>query len=165
MKLGVFLSLCLVASTAMAEVSVNVKCKITEFARGTSTRSTTDMVTLSTFGQQTMAVAPSLAMDRGAIYLLALAKGSTYTDALGDEVGADYFLTLSRVQNRNKQLTTKGIQGKTQDMLTMTEKEGVLESSSYRDDKGKLHLERPESLKLNYRLKGNKKVQVRCEII
>jgi hypothetical protein len=165
MKIGVILSLLLLASTAFAEVSVNVQCKVKETARGTSSHIKTQMITLSSEGEQTLAIAPVLSMDRGAIFLLSLSKGNIYTDALGDEVGADHFLSLTRIQNKTKQLKTKRISGKTQDMLTMTEKEGFLESVAYRTGDGKLLKKTPEALRLKYSIKGNKKISVTCEII
>lgn len=165
MKLVVLFSLLMFASTAFAEVSVNIKCKVKESARGTSTRLDTEVMTLSSEGLQSFAISPVMAMDRGAIFIINLVKGNTYTDALGDEVGADYFLTLSRLQNKTKELKNVKIKGKLQDMLTITEKEGIVENTSYRRDNGKLQLQAPDSLRLGYKLKGSRKVQVRCELI
>ena len=165
MKLGLFLTLFLMAQWAFAEVTVNVKCKIKETARGSSTKVSTEMITLSSDGQQTLAIAPVMSMDRGAIFLVSLSKGNLYTDALGDEVGADYFLSVARIQNKTKELQRTSLKGKTQDMMTLTEKEGIVESVSYRKDKGKLQSKAPGALKLKYKLKRSKKIQVTCEII
>lgn len=164
MKLGVVLSLLLMATGAFADVSVNIKCKIKESTHGTSTKLSTELITLSSEGQQTFAIVPTMSMDRGAIFLVNLAKGNQYTDALGDEVGADYFLSLTRIQNKTKQLQSSIIKGKTQDMLTFVEKEGFVESVSYRKDNGRLQSKSPGILKLKYKLRRSKKIQVSCEI-
>lgn len=165
MKLGVILTLFLIAQGAFAEVTVNIKCKIKETARGASTKVSTEVITLSSEGQQTLAIAPIMSMDRGAIFLVSLSKGNLYTDALGDEVGADYFLSLARIQNKTKELQARKINGKTQDLMSLTEKEGFIESVSYRRDNGKLQTKAPSALKLKYKLKRSKKIQVTCEII
>lgn len=165
MKLCTILSLLLMATGALADVNINIKCKIKESTHGTSTKLSTDIITLSSEGQQTLAIAPTMSMDRGAIFLLSISKGNQYLDALGDEVGAEYYLSLNRIQNKTKQFQTSTLRGKTQDMMTFVEKEGMVESISYRNDNGRLQLKSPDSLKLNYKLKRSTKIKVTCEII
>jgi len=165
MKLCILLTLFLLAQGAIADVAVNIKCIIKETAPGASNKISTEIVTLSSEGQQSFAISPIMTMDRGALYIINLSKGNLYTDALGDEVGADYILSVSRIQNKTKELSSHVLKGKTQDMMTFTEKEGVVEKVSYRNDNGKLQIKAPGAMELNYRLKRNKKVKVTCEII
>lgn len=165
MKIGVVLSLLMIMSSAVAGVDVNLQCEVNERSKGMKTKVKTELISLSSEGEQVITLTPTMAMDRAGMFLLSLAKGNIYSDALGDEVGADYFLSLIRVQNKTKRLKTKKLSGKTQDMLTLTEKEGFVESVNYRKDNDRLINKLPSALKLNYKVKGNKKISVKCEII
>lgn len=165
MKIGVVLSFMLIMSSAIAGVDVNLQCEVQEKAKGIKTKFKTDLVNLSSEGEQTVALTPIMSMDRAGMFLIALSKGNIYSDALGDEVGADYYLTLTRIQNRMKLLKTKKLRGKTQDLLTIIEKEGFVEATSYRKDNGRIINKLPDALKLNYSVNGKKNISVKCEII
>ena len=154
----------LMSFSALAEVSVMVQCHLLEQSGGHQKNIKTDIVTLSSMGRQTLAIHPLLGMDNSAIFILALAKGNSYLDVEDEEVGADYILSLSRVQNAVKEPQLPLIKGKTQDITILTLKEGKLESAAYRDSRFKKVNRMPKVLRLSYQLKGKKDISVKCEL-
>ena len=89
MKLGVIFTLIIFASSLYAEVSVNIKCLVRESNGASSTKISSEVVTLSSEGRQSLAITPMMSIDRSSIFVVNLSKGHLYLDALGDEEGQD----------------------------------------------------------------------------
>ena len=158
------IALFLLPTWAMAGVQLNIQCKIKEKASKVKNEQAFELVSLSDLDQQTVSLRKNLAMDSNAIYLLSLTKGDLYMDATGDEVGADYYLSLSRLQNKTKSLQVSKIKGITQDMASLTVKEGFLQDAKYRTSRGKLKTKMPKKLVLDYKV-DRKRINLTCEIL
>ena len=149
---------------AFASVQLNIQCKLLETSGGVKNIHQFELISLSDDGTQSASLKTELIMDSNAIYTLNLSKGSLYMDATGDEIGADYYLSLNRLHNLTKTAQESKIIGKTQDMATLTVKDGFLTQASYRNNRGKLVNKIPSRLNLKYKM-SYKSIYLSCKIL
>lgn len=155
----------LYAAGAAADIALNFQCGIKEYSSGLVSKHDFELKTLSDNQDQSISFSKNLAIDSSAIYLLSLTKGQLYMDAVGDEIGADYYISLVRVQNKIKsQIKSDITKGITQDMATLTIKEGLIQGANYRTVNGNLVNRMPKKLQLNYKMNKNR-IQVKCNIL
>lgn len=143
----------LIPLKSWANFSLNIQCQIIEKAKYNKNNYKSELMQLSDFGSQSYILTPGLTIDSEALYILSLSKANTYQDATGDEVGADYILSLGRMHNQLNSTKELPLRGKILDMAHLTIRDGFAD--------GRL----PSKLELKYTLDKNIKVNVRCEIL
>ena len=165
-KMFIFSMLAVFSCSVMASPEVTTKCRLTEKASGNKTKTEVlDITTLSSERNQAVAIKPHMAIDSEALYLLTLAKGTDHVDATGDIVGSDYYLSLLRQQDESRSIKTKSLKGSISDMVLLQVKYDMLFKTAHANRKGKFILGTPESLELDYKISGGRKIKLECDII
>jgi hypothetical protein len=159
--------LCMSSFMAFAKApEITTTCKLEESSRaGKSERTVLKFASLSENSNQSLAIKPKMALDSQAIYLLNLSLGEEYKDATNEVVGADYYLTLLRVQDDSRGAVEPKIQGNKQAIVRIEAKDTFDAQVSYVDRRGRTIYKTPKKITLRYNLPGKKKIKLDCDII
>ncbi len=159
--------LCLSSVLTFAKApEVTTTCKLEESSRaGRAQRTVLNLVTLSENTTQSFAVKPKMALDSQAIYLLNLSLGEEYRDATSEVIGADYYLTLLRIQDDSRGMKEQKILGDKQSIVRIEAKDNIDPQVSYVDRRGRTIYKSPKKISLKYNLPGRKKIKLECDII
>jgi hypothetical protein len=157
MKNILFLILFLIQGVALAETEVSVSCSLHEQSKYTnSKREVLPLSTLNESGISSLSIKPNLALDNSALYLLSLSIGEEYTDADGEVVGNDYYLSLIRANLPQSHSYLPTISGTTQKILK-------IEAFDGRKAEFTTNI-KPKNITLKYKI-GQRKIKLNCQIL
>lgn len=152
--------------SVFAAPEVTLRCNLFEQSNaGQSEKEILGVTTLGENGQHSYAFKPKFSLDNQALYILSLSLGEEYTDSTNEVVGADYFLSLSRLQDRSKSNRKQKISGQLQSVVEIVSKDNFDPIVSYANKRGRTINKKPKAISLDYRLSGGKKVKLSCKII
>lgn len=148
-----------VLANPQLNLQLNLQCTLQEASGNINNQHRFEMITLSDNFTQSAQLKTGISIDPSALYTVNLTQGDSYQDATGEEIGADYYISLIRLQNKTVNNVKPIIKGSTQDMLMVT----IKQSLNNRFNTFFKSAKREKKLEINYEIK-HKKIRLLCEI-